>query len=64
MASTAREYKYAKALLPEKKNAESVYFNPGGIEGTHGAQALWSDSNGSKECWFYLTQFLHKLEML
>ncbi len=62
LASTELEHNYMKDMVSKIPDKNKTFYKPNGINGVHGAKALWEDSPGSKECWFQLSYFIGKLE--
>lgn len=61
-ASSELEYDYVKDLLLEIPDTYKTIYRPSKGRGTHGAKALWDESENSKECWLQLAWFFGKLK--
>lgn len=58
-ACTANEYDVMNDLFLQTVSTDKVLYRPQ-EGGTHGAKALWKETEHSKEVWFELTMFLAK----
>ena len=62
IASSEMEYSYVKDLTSIVSSTDKMLFKPTQSRGTHGAKALWEQSDGSSEYWLVLSQFFRRLK--
>ncbi len=61
VTSTDLEYNYITDILSGIDNKYKTIYKPDKGRGTHGAKALWDETQGSDEYWFQLTCFFGRL---
>jgi len=61
VASSKREYPYAKELLSLVPSSNKLIFAPDGGQGEHGSKSLWSSNPTSQEYWLALTMFFSQI---
>jgi dienelactone hydrolase len=61
-ASSDIEYTYVKDLLSEVPDTLKTIYHYSKGKGSHGAEALWDNTDGSKDCWLQLMYFFSRLK--
>jgi pimeloyl-ACP methyl ester carboxylesterase len=61
-SSSEMEYNYVVDLLSDIPDSLKTIYRPSTGRGSHGAKALWDESEGNKDCWLQLVYFFAKLK--